>query len=186
MVMVLSIFAIITAVVTYNYGSFNNQMTLTNLAYEVAMQVREAQVYSLGVRSSKNTFDNRYGVYFKKGETSFISFIDKESSPGIADGVCDNATTGCGSCTGTTECQKIISLPRQMKIEDVKVTAGGSLTSTNNPVFITFKRPDTEAIIKNGGGAALNSGQVEITIVSPDGQNKKIVIKQSGYISVEK
>lgn len=180
MVMVLSIFAILTAVVTYNYGAFNNQMTLTNLAYEIAMQVREKQVYSLGVRSSSNTFDNRYGIYFKKGETSFLNFIDSDNN-GKCNMLADQNTLCTSNCPGGSECQDSKSLPRNMKIEDIKVSG----TSTNNPVFITFKRPDTEAIIINGSGPALTSGQVEIIIVSPDNQRKKIIVKQNGYISVE-
>ena len=175
--MVLAIFSVLTAVVTYNYGAFNNQMTLTNLAYEMAMQIREAQVYSLGVRSSNNTFENHYGVYFKAGSSAFISFIDKEPS----DGLCDNAS-GCPLvCTGDTECKEKISLPRNMIIDDVLVNG---VSAGNNSVFITFKRPDTEAIIMNGG-SPVNSGKIEVIIKSPDNQYKKIVVKQNGYISVE-
>lgn len=191
MVMVLSIFAILTAVVSYNYGTFNNQMTLTNLAYEIAMQVREAQVYSLGVRSSNNTFDSRYGVYFKKGESSFIYFIDRETISIPADGKCDGGS-GCDACINPpspalpTECQEKFSLSRNMKIEDVKVTTGGNTNSTNEPVFITFKRPDTEAIIRKGSdNTNVFQNKVEIIIKSPDNQTKKIVVKQNGYISVE-
>jgi len=186
MVMVLGIFSILTAVVTYNYGAFNNQMTLTNLAYEIAMQVREAQVYSLGVRSSNNTFDNRYGVYFKKGANSFIYFIDREPVVGEADGKCDDDISGCDACVNPpgpalpTECQQKFSLSRNMIVQDVLVNE----TSTSNPVFITFNRPDTEAIIMNGSSPVL-SGKVEVIIKSPDNQFKKIVIKQNGYISVE-
>jgi prepilin-type N-terminal cleavage/methylation domain-containing protein len=180
MVMVLAIFGLLTAVVTYNYGAFNNQITLTNLAYEIAMQVREAQVYSLGVRGSNNTFDSRYGVYFKAGQGSFISFVDKEIG-GTADGVCDNSTgSGCDACTGQTECQRIISLPRNMTIERFLNSSNGN--PITGPVFITFKRPDTEAILYNGS-SPISSG-VDIIIRSPDLQYKKVTVKQNGYISV--
>lgn len=178
--MVLGIFSVLTAIVTYNYGAFNNQMTLTNLAYEIAMQVREKQVYSLGVRSSSNTFDNKYGIYFKKGETSFINFIDSDNN-GRCNMLTDQNILCASNCPSGSECQNSKSLPRNMKIEDVKI----SDTSTNNPVFISFRRPDTEAIIIDGNGNPLPSGQVEIIIVSPDSQRKKIVVKQNGYISVE-
>lgn len=176
--MVLSIFGLLTAVVTYNYGAFNNQITLTNLAYEIAMQVREAQVYSLGVRGSNNTFDSRYGIYFKAGSGSFISFIDKEPS----DGKCDVNGTDCDACTGnSTECQQIISLPRNMKIEKFLNSSDGN--PITGPVFITFKRPYTEAILVDGNGDPITSG-VDVIVVSPDLQYKKVTIKQNGYISV--
>lgn len=185
MVMVLSIFALLTAVVTYNYGAFNNQMVLTNLAYEIAMQVREAQVYSMGVKGSNNSFDSRYGLYFKAGSASFISFIDAKPLGSEPDGLCDlNNQVTCGACTAPTECQKIISLPRNMIVEKfVDTTINASDLGTQGPIYITFKRPDTEAIIYNG--ITINNSGVGIVIKSPDNQRKKIVVKQNGYISVE-
>lgn len=182
MVMVLSIFAMLTAVVTYNYGAFNNQITLTNLAYEIAMQIREAQVYSMGVKGDDNKFDSRYGVYFKAGQGSFISFIDNPALGADSGGTCDNNSGSCDSCTGDTECQGIISLPRNMIIEKF-VDENNTQISPNGPIFITFKRPEPEAIIFNGNTKRTTS--VGIVIKSPDSQYKKIVVKPNGYVSVE-
>ncbi len=177
--MVLTIFGIITAIVSFNYGAFNNQIVLGNLAYEIAMQVREAQVLSLGVRGANNDFDDRYGVYFVAGSNSFISFIDKENG-GVADGLCKDGAAIC-DCVGTDdECQKNIILPRKMKIESFKDLLGQTL---NGPIYVTFDRPNPEAIIKQGDGTTITTG-VDIIISSPDKQYKKITIRQNGYMSV--
>jgi len=176
MIMVLTVFGLITSIVTYNYGAFNNQITLTNLAYEIAMQIREAQVFSMGVRGANNAFDSRYGVYFKAGTGSFISFVDSDG-----DGLCKSGAEFCDACTTPTECQKIISLPRNMMVE--KFEKVGDNSPVTGPVFITFKRPDPEAIIRNSG-SLITSG-VSVIVRSPDNQYKKIVVRENGYISVE-
>jgi len=178
MIMVLTVFGLITSIVTYNYGSFNNQITLTNLAYEIAMQIREAQVFSMGVRGANNTFDSHYGVYFKAGTGSFISFVDSDG-----DGLCKSGPTDfCDACTTPTECQKIISLPRNMMVQEFKKVSDNS--SVTGPVFVTFKRPDPEAIILDSNSTVITSG-VNVIVKSPDNQYKKIVVRENGYISVE-
>ena len=175
MLMVLGIFTIITAIVSFNYGSFNNQIVLTNLAYEIAMQIREAQVFSLGVRGSNGTFDSRYGVYFNTSNSNtFSSFIDADTGSGY-NNICDD----CVACPGGGECKKIITLPRNMKVHSVN--SGGV---DINPVSISFNRPGPEAYIKKTGDDTERLS-VDIVVRSPDSQYKKIVVRQNGYISVE-
>jgi prepilin-type N-terminal cleavage/methylation domain-containing protein len=173
MLAVLGIFAVITAIVSFNYGKFNNQIVLTNLAYEVAMQIREAQVFSFGVRGAGGTFDSKYGVYFNTANgNSFYSFVDKASF----DGICGD----CLTCPGGGECQKVITLPRNMKIHRVINAASTDL----NPVSISFNRPNPDALIRQSG-TSIDQSIVNIVIRSPDAQYKKIVVRQNGYISVE-
>lgn len=177
--MVLTIFGLLTAIVSFNYGTFNNQIVLGNLAYEIAMQVREAQVLSLGARGTNNDFDDRYGVYFVAGSNSFISFIDKETG-NIADGLCKDGSGVCDCIGLSDECQKNIILPRNMKIEAFKDLAGQTVVG---PIYVTFDRPNPEAIIKKGDGTTITTG-VDIIISSPDKQYKKITVRQNGYMSV--
>lgn len=98
----------------FNYGDFNNNVIMTNLSYEVALEIRQAQVYSLGVRGASNyapgatrdAFNTRYGVYFNIGEeggdTNFVSFADfypvssDPDDPDVPDGngFCDGDKSG--------------------------------------------------------------------------------------------
>ncbi len=175
MLMVLAIFGIITSVVVFNYGKFNNQITLTNLAYEIAMQIREAQASGFGVRGNANKFDGSYGIHFEKGSNTFTIFTD--SSP--ANGICLN----CDTCTVGGECQKIISLPRQMTISDIRVVKGSNPPVSKQSVDISFKRPNPDAIIYDGQDST--SVVAEIVIKSQDDQYRKIIVKKFGSVSIQ-
>lgn len=180
MVMVLAIFGIITSIVAFNYGKFNNQITLTNLSYEIAMQIREAQALGFGVRGNNNNFEGSFGVNFVKGLNTFTTFVDSVPLVGTANGICSDCTT-CVS--GSIECQKIISLPRQMTVWDIRTGATESTVNTTTGLLnISFKRPNPDAIIKDSAGIDKNIAQ--IIIKSQDNQYRKITVKKSGYVSV--
>lgn len=188
MTLVIGIFGLLTAIVAFNYGSFNNQITLTNLAYEVAMQVREAQVFSLGVRGANGNFDTRYGTYFNENaNSSFIYFADNNDT-----GVCNNSSSGgqiCDCVTNGSECLNIVSLTRNMTIDSLLFSkTGDPLTSTDptheDSLHITFKRPNPDAIILNGLNDTKYAG-VAIIIKSPDNKYKAVVVLSSGQISVK-
>lgn len=147
MLFVIGIFGILTAIVVFNYGNFNNNVIMTNLAYEVALEIRQAQVYSLGVRSAgatpgassdvRDAFDTRYGVYFDLGQeagpTNFVSFADfwpsaapfdfeDNTIPVAGDDKCtnSNSTTCSVSSCGTEardECRQIAKLVRGITFE---------------------------------------------------------------------
>lgn len=185
MVMVLTIFGLLTAIVSYNYSTFNNQIILANLAYEVAMQVREAQVFSLGVRGSNGSFNSKYGVYFTTGSGGFISFID-----GNDNNFCNNSngTTICDNCASDSECEKVITMTRNMTISDIRVTTNevnpinGTSLGSSGKIFISFQRPYTDSLIYDATGTEYSG--VAIIIQSADGLKKAIVIRKTGQISV--
>ena len=189
MTMVIGIFGVLTAIVAFNYGSFNNQITLTNLAYEVAMQIRESQVFSLGVRGANGDFNTRYGTYFNSDtDSTFIYFADTYND---GDGICSNSGSGgvCNCVTTGSECLNVISLTRSMKIDSLWVSDGGDpLTDPGrreiDTAHITFKRPNPDAIILDGVHVTQYSG-VAIIIRSPDNKYKAVVVLSSGQISVK-
>lgn len=175
MIVVVGIFGIITAITIYNYGKFNSSTLLTNLAYEVALEVRQAQVYSLGVRSSgavvgadldHESFENRFGTYFNIADTQkgFLTFSDK--NPGGIWGSCnDDGGAYCTvlSCnTNNEECLSAVSFSSGVEVSELCVSPEGvdpvdldaGVCSSSNSVSsvekvgITFSRPNPEALIK--------------------------------------
>ncbi len=104
---VIAIFAILTATVIYNYGNFNSNIIMSNLAYEVALEIRQAQVYSLGVRGTPvvgedASFDTRYGVLFTVGDsvnTRYMLFSD--FSPVNDDPENVDSRAGNGECNSS-------------------------------------------------------------------------------------
>src|SRR6185369_828665 len=78
----IAIFTMITSVAVFNHAEFNGSVLLTNLAYEIALSVRQAQVYGTTVKQSSdiNTvrFDSGYGVHFNTAApTTYTLFEDK-------------------------------------------------------------------------------------------------------------
>ncbi|HMP67538.1 MAG TPA: type II secretion system protein [Candidatus Paceibacterota bacterium] len=150
MLLVIGIFGILTSVVIFNYGNFNKNVIMSNLAYEVALEIRQAQVFSLGTRASgdnsgdgvRDAFDTRYGVYFNTGQSggdrSFVSFADfypvnnnVTDDSGIkvvsGDNRCDGDTGGTSylpcsvsSCTG--ECRQISTLTLGISIDKLCIS----------------------------------------------------------------
>lgn len=64
LLVVVSIFLIVTTITLFKQSKFSSDILITNTAYEVALSIREAQV--LGVGSKQQSFENRkqaYGIY---------------------------------------------------------------------------------------------------------------------------
>ena len=65
------IFAVISGITLANYPKFNTQTALTGLAQQIAISIREAQVYGVAVRNSSTTANiatqdvyPAYGIFF--------------------------------------------------------------------------------------------------------------------------
>ncbi len=144
--LVIGIFGILTSVVIFNYGNFNSNIIMSNLAYEVALEIRQAQVYSLGVKGTgeglgSSTFNTRYGVFFdlnSENDFRFLSFSDfypvNSSQDDIdtpdGDGVCDFSTDVICSITSAEicdyECIKLSRLVSGIKFNKLCVTPEGT------------------------------------------------------------
>ena len=122
---------------------------MSNLAYEVALEIRQAQTYSLGVKTADaegigETFNTRYGVFFdldNDNETTFLNFADFYppaslvnpndeidipdgngfcNSGGSADAIC-SATSVCGY-----ECLEKVNLVQGITFDKICVSDEGT------------------------------------------------------------
>ena len=89
----ISIFIIVTSVAVFNNNQFNSSILLTDLGYQIALSVRQAQVYGITVKapascvvgSSSCSFTSGYGIDFNiNSKTSYILFEDKETGTPLA------------------------------------------------------------------------------------------------------
>src|SRR3989344_6847475 len=68
LVVVLAIFTLISSVVLANHSRFNGSVLLGSLAYDIALSIREAQVYGLSVKqhtvAGVGQFQIGYGIHF--------------------------------------------------------------------------------------------------------------------------
>jgi prepilin-type N-terminal cleavage/methylation domain-containing protein len=197
MLIVIGIFGVLTAVVVFQYGNFNSQTILTNMAYEVALATRQAQVYALGVRGQidADNFDNRYGVYFNliadEGDEKFIFFIDQETADSICDGDGETPGEDCFLCELGSECLESYQFLRDIRLDSI------CLSALNDPVdedgncdgelvdsaTVTFERPNPDAIIYSDETS--NDVSAAIFVKNQFDNKRAVVIKNTGQISVE-
>lgn len=185
LIVVVAIFIIITSVVLFNQNKFSSDIGISNAAYSVALQIRQAQVYGILVRQAKqgavNNFNTAYGIHFSKtGGTGPIGFsLFSDDSPNL---IFDNGDTPIN----------YFQLPEGNTITDVCTydsigvkqcfkSSGGALSS----VDITFKRPEPAALISDSLSSITRKGKVDIIITSALGNKTRLIkVFSSGQISV--
>lgn len=188
----LSLFVVLTTVVLFSNSQFNGSILLTNLAYDVALTVRQAQTYGVNVREvSTGVFDKAYGVHFETTrDKQFLLFSD---SDGLGNDGRYNGNWTCNS--GGDECLNSYSIKRGNKISATHVVSSSDDDCPNltgclvKELDITFLRPDPDAKFKakksSSGGSVDDITEATITVTSADGGSiRKIVVNSTGQISV--
>jgi len=170
MLVVLGIFAVMTSITVFNYTKFRTETILTNMAYEVALSIREAQIYGVSVRSpngqsSTSDFQYPYGVNFVEDSNTYYLFVDSQNIDGVTD------------CPGSAECVTPYTLQRGILISALQKEC-----LDQNELNVTFRRPNPEAIFDNNSD--VSDAQVELT--SPDGDTRYVVIRNNGQIEVKR
>lgn len=175
LLVVTGIFLVITGVVLANNAQFNSSVLLGNAAYDVALSIRQAQVYGLSTRSYSGEFRVGYGVHIE-GTSSYLIFADldenrnKRYDPGV-DQVVQQVTLGrghtilrfCGVQTdGTEDCSDgVAALPH---------------------IDIGFLRPNPDATITGDGPTPYSS--VKVVLQSRSGETRTVSVQSTGQISV--
>ena len=175
LLVVITISSLISLVVLVNHARFSSSVLLGSLGYDIALSLREAQVYGLSVKQYANNFQVGYGVRFS-GTSSYFFFADTNANKvydsGI-DAVVQTFTVGRGNTiarfcgvrsTGVTECSD----------------SGGGLAIDHLDVL--FFRPDPDARISSNNPGFYSRGKIVVT--SPSGETRTVTIESTGQISV--
>ncbi|HLP86801.1 MAG TPA: prepilin-type N-terminal cleavage/methylation domain-containing protein [Candidatus Paceibacterota bacterium] len=194
LLVVLSIFVIISGITVFSYGKFNSSLSIQNLADDIALAVRRAQGYAIGVRGTSGMFTDGYGVHFTANPSasiysgsnkSFILFADISGNNRY-----DNSSNVCGSPSASNECLELLSITSLDKITEIYVN-DSTLISSTSTVDLIFKRPNPEPYFcyrVNGTGSCSASTIYNMKIkISPDANPstfKIINISNNGQISV--
>lgn len=176
LITVLAIVLVLSSLVLAGHNNFQGNILLSNLAYDVALSIRQAQTYGLGVREATiagSSFDTAYGIHFEDGEqSSYVLFADLDR-----DFVYD----------GGSETVEVFSIPRGYGIEKFCSTPSSSAEKCNgsaiNYLDIMFNRPEPEALIRSNIG----SDQYEsarIVIRSSKGTGRGVIVVTTGQITV--
>ena len=202
---VISIFAIISTVVLARFSDFSSNISLQNLAQDIALRVKQAQysatsgVYpkvALGQQVPLANWTPSYGLYFEKNKNSFSYFFDRESNlklgdPDYAYRYVYNDPLNSFSCgSGKSECLDTISITTGEEIKDICVGSVSTSTCGNPAVSLTFTRPlpDMTANNNRGGGILITYPDTIYIIIGNSAQTSKqkiISITPLGQISTQ-
>lgn len=193
MMVVIAIFAVFSTLVLVKYNQFNNTILLTNLAYEVALTVRQAQVYGVATRQttpaggSLSGYEVAYGARFESTKTNeFYFYVDAATKNNQCDGA---------ACSSSNERIETLSLRNNYVISDfcAQLASNGQTECMNSgpapsritTLDITFIRPNPNAIIKTDHtGTSYRAAST--TVSTADGLNRRIItIQQTGQITVQ-
>lgn len=164
----LAIFTIISSLVLARYPEFQAGISLKRTAQEMALSVREAGVYAVGVREWGDEYGG-YGIHFDLlSERSYVLFSDLDA---------DN------SYDGGNELVKEFAIQTKDRIKDLcGYDSDGNSTCGLSYLDIVFRRPMPLIIIKGDG---TDFSYAEIEIGSPRGKERDLRVEISGQISVE-
>ncbi len=187
MLMVMGIFAFLSGMIFVNYGKFNTKASLDNLTHQVALVIRQAQVYGISV-SQGDQFKG-YGVYFStatpEDKVKFILFKDYNPQ----DKKYNPRTNPCGG-DANDECLGKISIQSGDVVN--KIIANGETSAPGielREANIVFTRPSPDAQmtgLRGDNGANIdNIADLEVYLLSPRGPENKVVVWSTGQIAVE-
>ncbi len=181
----IAIFIIITSVAVWNNSQFNSTILLTDLGYEIALSVRQAQVYGITVKapasciSSSNCpaslsggFGSGYGIDFDmNSSTSYILFEDGKTG------------AAPDHIYQPSEQLENFAIGRGYSIARICVPGISSHIST---LAVSFIRPEPEAFVSINGATASSNQEADIFVTDPQSiAQREIVIEPTGQISVK-
>lgn len=179
LLVVIFIVTIIATVVLVRHASFNSTTLLNNLAYDIALTIRQAQAYGVSVRStSADTFQSAYGVHFTHADrTSFVLYQDLRG-----DDVSDPPNN---FYDGPDELVEQFTLGRGYTVKDacsfILGAASNTCFSGGLPYLdVAFKRPNPDAIVN---GVTSQNACVVVTDAREEA-TRTITILTTGQISI--
>jgi Tfp pilus assembly protein FimT len=179
-----AIFVFMTALILARYSSFSGQIEVKNLAYDIALVIRSAQSYGVGVKyleSAPDSFNAAYGVEIVATPTTsnqkIILYGDKD-----LDGYDSSEDIAISTYT----------LRKGSYVSSICLTTGAACAANGadekEGVDIQFKRPELEATmcrtVANPSRCSYKFAQ--ITISSGDDKNSAMIrVSGNGQITIE-
>jgi len=172
------ILTLINIMIFASYPEFSQKMALKRTSEEIALIVRQAQVYALGIKKSVSVEDyySDSGVHFDKNDSkSLILFTDSGSIP--------NKIYDDG------ELFQEFKIDTGDYVSNLQTCNSSSACSSVNTLDIVYPRASSIASISADEDVCDSCSYAKVTIQSPRGdeeKNKKYInIWISGQISVE-
>jgi len=172
------IFVFMTAAIMARYNSFYSGTLFTNLAYDIAMTIRQAQTYGISVKvndQTTNNFSASYGVHFSNDaagdkDKKFMLFIE-DSTQGYQD------TDSLENTYNLKQGARITAFCASNSVADC-------IPSTDtHSLDIIFQRPNPDAKICYNADCTWKYATIRIT--AGDGTvTRDVKVNAGGQISV--
>lgn len=187
LLVVCAIIIVITGLVLIDNNKFGGDVTLENFAYDVALSLRQTQVYGIAVERFGTNFNTGYGMHFALATpTTYILFADEDNT-----GIYDPAASP-SEIVDTDTIDQGFAITGLCVIPEV----GGTTCEPATEIDILFIRPQPDAYISAGVGGNSPASCIEqpgsscyyeaqITLTSPKGDTRTVVVDTTGQISVQ-
>lgn len=183
MLVVVGIMVVVSGLILANNNRFGGVVLLQNLAYDMALSIRQAQGYGIAVQRFNSSFSSGYGMHFQidppgTTQSTYVLFADAIEP---ADGEYTCPTPGTANC----ELVQATTIASGYRISSLCVRpAGGAMQCGASTLDILFKRPEPDAYIRSSLGEDVNES-AEIHVQSPRGDTKVVTIHANGQIAVQ-
>jgi prepilin-type N-terminal cleavage/methylation domain-containing protein len=173
LLVVIAIIMLISLVMLARYRSFNSSILLRNLAYEIALSTREAQVLGVSVRGAPGSitspFNYAYGMHFSVG-TTYTSFVDRT----------DNGQYDTDA--SASEALSVYTIGQKNRVSDLCVNN----TCGYEAVDVLFKRPEPDARFHTSPSvSSVTSVRIIVGPQDPEETNRRTVrVWPTGQIEV--
>jgi prepilin-type N-terminal cleavage/methylation domain-containing protein len=198
-IVVLGIFAVTSGIILFSYKSFRTNTTVTTVSQEIALTVRKAQAYSLGLQANgvlANLPIKGYGVRFESNQPDQITFFTElpSGSPAVVDNQFTTVTNFCGAPAPGEECVEYYKIETGDKIEELVINGDVlKLTDPLSSVDVIFKKPSGDVVFcvhssvypTCSSTASTPVNVFDIVLVSQDGVRKYVHVYGNGQISTD-
>jgi len=193
LIVVMIIFVSMTSVVMFNFRGFSDNTNLSNLVYDIALEIKTSQTLGSSTLDTAVTEQNLFG------KTWVITEISKYI-PNANDGnsITTFRDTGGGNVYGINDPGDGDVTLRSSEVLGGQITSIATCVGNScdelNAVYIGFRRPRPEPIVfsqdcsgsSDGleSGLARCSGHIEITVQATGDQENtgQIIVESSGHI----
>lgn len=172
----LAIISLLTALVMTRYGAFNSAVLLKNQAYELALDLREAQVYAISARGTSNEFREEYGIYVSTGGTMNQRYFFWQDNGTDVNPRYEN---------GTDALLQEMNLDNRFYIRDICVDSTVASCTSISTLSISFARPNFDAKLVRGTGAVVQTARIVISPVAEPTTYRTVYVTSTGLITVE-
>ena len=192
MLVSITIFTLLTSTLLVKNSQFKGNVAITNLAYQMALSLREAQSYGVNVKGvataggSPFSYTTPYGIHFDTTNT-YLLFGD--SHPAAT----GNAKSGNRVYTASDRLIRSYPLQVGNTIARFCVTRSSPAATTCSGVGgltsldVTFVRPQPDAVIREGaasGYAQTSADSAAIYVKNDKGVCKGVSVTNVGQIGV--